>query len=400
MSTALAVRQNGAIDRFGDEQDMQTMMHRGAAIFQVAQADLARPQVQGALMKAMQFTLSYGAMPGRHVHLIPFTKNEKIGNEWVKVTTYSVSDSYEWRKASADQKSRLMGWQYMLQTEQLTPDEVRAYVTENAMGGPYDEKDRGFRSRAKFVHEAKIAQMCGDKYDPPWHYGFWRKNSYSTDEYDNGKKTGKVIWKPDTVPTGRTPEWQAMKRAEKSALAQHFELLPIGNWEQLNERQRQAQIEDSFLQEEPDADLINADAINVAPSFAVVEPDGDILFERAEPRRTVSPRPLQPQTVTPPAKAQLAKQATEEKAKVAFANAEEALQWGLSKKCFRHHEHAKNAYEKLKTENKPKTAADMFALWIGDVERRVKEIEQGGSIEGESQAQLVDNPFNAEPVAA
>lgn len=132
--------------------------------------------------------------------------------------------------------------------------------------------------------------------------------------------------------------------------------------------------------------------------FIVIESELVQESQSAQPvvtHRTLSPAPRQP-----PAKAQPAKPATEEKPKSPFASADEALQWGVSQGCFRHYEHAKNAYNKLKEEHKPKTAADMFALWIGDVERRVKEIEQGGSIEGEAQPETVDNPFETEPVAA
>lgn len=140
-------------------------------------------------------------------------------------------------------------------------------------------------------------------------------------------------------------------------------------------------------------------------AMACIAPDDDDGNgnETAQPQpivhRSAPAQPVAPRTVVPQPKPQpvIQKTSTEEAQSKPFASAEDALQWGLSQQCFRHHEHAKNAYEKLKAEHKPKTAANMFALWIGDVERRVKEIEDGGTIEHE---QTVDNPFNAETVAA
>ena len=272
MGTAI-VRSNGAMERFGDIATMQTLMQRGAAIFQVPQDDLGRPEVQGALMKAMQWTITYGAMPGRHIHLIP--SNKKDGNNWIKV--YAVADSFEWRKLSADQKAQQMGWRYMLQTEQLDDDEVKRYTTANNLGGVYEAVDRGFRSRVLFQHEIAMSKEMGFTYNPPWHYGFWRKNSYLS-----GDK-----WKPDNVPTGRTPDWVAMKRAEKSALAQHFELQPVANWEQMNERQRQARIEDGLNAIEPLPERVHEDAMFY--EAARVDEDGVYVVDATPARKERKP---------------------------------------------------------------------------------------------------------------
>ena len=57
----------------------------------------------------------------------------------------------------------------------------------------------------------------------------------------------------------------------------------------------------------------------------------------------------------------------------AFSGPEEAIAFGVEQGCFRDAVHAKNAYEKCKTERKPKTAGEMWAAWISEVERRVAE---------------------------
>ena len=57
-----------------------------------------------------------------------------------------------------------------------------------------------------------------------------------------------------------------------------------------------------------------------------------------------------------------------------FSGPEEAISWGYEAGAFRDAVHAKNAYEKLKTEVRPASAGEMWAAWIKDVERRRAEL--------------------------
>lgn len=61
----------------------------------------------------------------------------------------------------------------------------------------------------------------------------------------------------------------------------------------------------------------------------------------------------------------------------AFGSREDAIAWGFEQSCFRDAVHASNAYDKLKAEQKPQTAAMMWTLWIAEVQRRVA---AGGAI--------------------
>ena len=56
-----------------------------------------------------------------------------------------------------------------------------------------------------------------------------------------------------------------------------------------------------------------------------------------------------------------------------FDSVESALAWALTKGVFRDEAHAKNAYQKVKDTEQPKTAADMWMHWIAEVNFRVKE---------------------------
>lgn len=63
----------------------------------------------------------------------------------------------------------------------------------------------------------------------------------------------------------------------------------------------------------------------------------------------------------------------------AFSGPEDAIAWGVEQGVFRDAVHAKNAYDKVKTERKPKTAAEMWRFWIEDVERREAETVEEAS---------------------
>ena len=56
-----------------------------------------------------------------------------------------------------------------------------------------------------------------------------------------------------------------------------------------------------------------------------------------------------------------------------FADAAAAIKWGYDAGAFAAYQHSENAYNKLKEEKKPVTAADMFKLWTEDVQRRLAE---------------------------
>ncbi len=54
-----------------------------------------------------------------------------------------------------------------------------------------------------------------------------------------------------------------------------------------------------------------------------------------------------------------------------FPSAEAAIAWGFERGAFQALQHARNAYDKLKDDAKPKTAREMRDLWVADVQRRL-----------------------------
>ena len=60
----------------------------------------------------------------------------------------------------------------------------------------------------------------------------------------------------------------------------------------------------------------------------------------------------------------------EEATPASFPNPAAAIAWGQALGVFRDEVHAGNAYEAVKREHAPKTAAEMWALWVADVQAR------------------------------
>lgn len=58
-----------------------------------------------------------------------------------------------------------------------------------------------------------------------------------------------------------------------------------------------------------------------------------------------------------------------------FSGPADAIAWGFEQGAFDDALHAQNAYEKVKREGAPATAAAMWALWVADVQRRLAERE-------------------------
>ncbi len=69
----------------------------------------------------------------------------------------------------------------------------------------------------------------------------------------------------------------------------------------------------------------------------------------------------------------------------AFAGPDLAIAWGYEVGAFDDLIHARNAYDKVKREAAPKTAAAMWAAWIADVQRRLLELEHGAGAEIEAE---------------
>lgn len=60
-----------------------------------------------------------------------------------------------------------------------------------------------------------------------------------------------------------------------------------------------------------------------------------------------------------------------------FPSPEAAIAWSIEQGAFDNDVHAHNAYEKVKRKAQPKSAREMAALWVADVQRRIAEKTSG-----------------------
>jgi hypothetical protein len=65
-----------------------------------------------------------------------------------------------------------------------------------------------------------------------------------------------------------------------------------------------------------------------------------------------------------------------------FPNAETAIAWGLEQGAFQALQHARNAWQKLERERKPKDAQEMAALWVASVQARLQAGDLGTGEDG------------------
>ncbi len=63
-----------------------------------------------------------------------------------------------------------------------------------------------------------------------------------------------------------------------------------------------------------------------------------------------------------------------------FSGPQEAIAWGYEQGCFNDAVHAQNAYDELKREHRPKSAAAMWDLWVAEVEKRSQEEQEKAAL--------------------
>ena len=223
-STALATSTGTrALARFGSEEDIKMLILRQASIFGIEPAEVNRPDVQASLIKATQYSITYGYLPGIHVHMMPFNKKVKGRNgqdEWIK--SYEPALGEKAWKDSADKSAQVQGFKYLVETQEMTPEEVKRHTAADPTA-EYTEGDAGFKARVLRSDHAEIYRMMGRQYDPEWSYGFWRKKA---------KKNYKGQWISDETPNQRGPRDVAERRAYKSALMKVFSLLPLNEFDE------------------------------------------------------------------------------------------------------------------------------------------------------------------------
>ncbi|MBP8125643.1 MAG: hypothetical protein KAZ26_23550 [Caldilineaceae bacterium] len=227
------VTTGNTVQMWQDPDQKAQIMELAADVFQIATEDRLRPDVQAAIMSAMNRCVQYGLLPASDVWMIPFTKNTKNPKTgaWEKITTYAVDTGVASWEKFANKRSQ---GDWMPEYREMSEQTVKDMLGNDYVSGCLGWECRIWRVSQVAAME-KIATITGKVFEPEWYAGFYLVEM--KDEYKDDRKTGKKIAKPENIPSYRTAEDVAKRRALKHALSRNFTPCYVGDLGQEPEKQ-------------------------------------------------------------------------------------------------------------------------------------------------------------------
>lgn len=205
-STALALRGDAPL-AFGTRDEIQSIAERIRVMlpsahlndYQMKRPDRAQLQkVLGeSIYRAAQLSVFYRLVPGEDVHVIPF------GDNW------AVDMGIETWKKAADRYCAQHGITYHIHTETMTEAELR-----ERRGNNYHPDDVGVVAYLWRSDKSAVYEIFGAKQSMTRACGVWAVKA----------KQVKGEWKPDQIPTQRSKQDVAKRRAMKAVLKLEFSL--------------------------------------------------------------------------------------------------------------------------------------------------------------------------------
>jgi len=150
-----------------------------------------------SIYRAAQLSVFYRLVPGEDVHVIPF------GDSW------AVDMGIETWKKAADRYCSLHGITYHIHTEEMSEDELR-----QRRGSNFDAGDAGMVAYLWRSDKKDVYEIFGAKQSMTRAAGVWAVKA----------KLVKGEWKPDNIPTQRSKQDVAKRRAMKAVLKLEFSL--------------------------------------------------------------------------------------------------------------------------------------------------------------------------------
>lgn len=208
----LAVRPN-APAAFGSRDEIQAIADRIRVMLPSARlsktqikrrdSDALQKRLDESVYRAAQLSVFYRLVPGEDVHVIPF------GNE------FAVDMGIETWKKAADRYCSLHNITYHIHTEEMSVAELK-----ERRGDLYDPEDSGvvaylWRSDKKDAYE-----IFGAKQSMSRAVGIWAQKAKWIKPYEGNP--GK--WISDTIPSQRSKQDVAKRRAMKAVLKLEFSL--------------------------------------------------------------------------------------------------------------------------------------------------------------------------------
>lgn len=286
-----------------DEKRLKALVDHVGYMFNVDAEDMGRKEVRATLMRSLHMCVTFGLLPAQHMSLIPFpgTKN----TNWKK--TYQPHIGPEGRLLNAnrwvehhnrlhpDEPIRWMTRERIIED----PEERQKISTQYDADQPFCPEDRCTEVTLLRSDEKRLADEFGIEYTPRKFYGWWRKQAIEKAVWENGQRTNKSEWQADTIPTGRTPQDVATRRALLQAY-QSFPLIAARDYDPHYEEDGQ------WREIENDVEMATAPApTERAGDKALmqnrqVEPEenGDLLY--ATPKAQREPEPMHPEVEIQP----------------------------------------------------------------------------------------------------
>lgn len=221
-----------------------------------ADRDELQKTLDKSIYRAAQLCVFYRLVPGEDVHVIPFGR------------TWAVDMGIEtWRKA-ADRYCSLHGITYHIHTEEMSLDELK-----ERRGADYHADDCGvvaylWRSDKKDAYE-----IFGAKQSMSRAAGIWAKQSKWIKPFEG--KAG--YWQEDNIPTQRSKQDVAKRRAMKAVLKLEFSLDSLLAATPAEVRQNVQYLESDIRHEEMRRAVPN----DRRPE---IDEDGFIVVEATKPR--------------------------------------------------------------------------------------------------------------------
>lgn len=267
MSTELATTGGtGILQRIGNENERGYLLKVYAEMLGVPSAVADRTDVVAVVAQAAQRSVQFGWQPGVHMHVFPFRRKIRAGEESDggdgKIAEYTLVDGEKawWDSAARWRDERGVKWAPMYKP--MTVAEIKNECA--AMGVDYTQQCYGEYCKIVVQDEFRIlAEIIGNEAaldSIPWAAGV----------YTGKKKIGK-FWAEDSLPTGVSVKDVARRRAGKRALMQSsLTLIPLDNH---TESQRVRQITDDLRREAEHQQKYTALPVDTSPSL-----DDDCVF--------------------------------------------------------------------------------------------------------------------------
>jgi len=165
-----------------------------------------------AIMKALNMRLTYGAVPGIHIHAVPRKSKIKRPNgreEWVE--SFQIQDGEKLWKDSMSRHARMEGFQWAFSDKPMNRQEIEEYCRSIGYTDEIPGNAAGIFSCVKTSHHVALGV------EPMKVAGVWF-----------GKVKQGYKWFSDNLPTGTSPQDVAMRRAHKRAImASEYPLIPL-----------------------------------------------------------------------------------------------------------------------------------------------------------------------------